>query len=420
MLKNYKSVTGLILHGGNVKSRIKLVSLLVLSILAVSVVLPTVAVANNTQLKIIVYSDGSIKPIAYNHYDYDAYRNTTVSITGSFNNGKFRVAEKGYNSEGGGVTGDMKISATLYLKDGVYWGAFALYVKSPQGTVQVNIPQATIVDKGDRYEVNVSGTAVWLIPESFDDFVNSIKNFGFNITYLEYSGGNGNYTIKFTGSIDKARLAEHSTFSIINSNIVFTYVNVDIEFSSSSVFIAFTIDGDVNDDRIVLPSNSSVTFIYGNMNAFSNVSTVEILPSEMKIYNVNSTDDVIEFFRIKPSGVNDPTTTLRLFANTLKGSSVTSIVLEPGDPYVSIPKTIVTPDELSSIVITVSQNTPSNTVTQPSPIPPTSTPSTAGASTPSPVAPNQSPQSSPLLYGGVLGAVIVVIVVVVLLVAKKK
>jgi len=347
--------------------------LLALSILVASAILPAPATADYYyKMKVIVYSDGSFKPIFYLHSGYSADVNFVVNATGSLSNGEFNINMeiKSINPKPSEYdTSVMKILGNLYLvESNTYRGDLMISVNNYYNSGYFNVSQATIVDKGDRYEVTVTAdTACYGSCGDYGDFADYLKNLGFNLTSFSYENRNGVYVFEFSGSIPKSKVTSYYGFSIVNSNMMITRVHIEYEIGASVFYLNIALNGRVNGDELVLPAESLNTVIFGVIPKL-NVTKVRILPSTMKIYTINSTDMVIELFRIKLEGVSNPDTAVKTFISqvTSQESGIQSIELAPGDPRVSVSKETITPGELSFVSITVRPDIRNNTSSAPS------------------------------------------------------
>jgi len=366
--------------------------------------------------KIVLYSDGSFRPIIYISNKMPTRWNMTRNIEGSFSNGKFHISASLRAHGDFSGSSYIVLVANMFLEDGVYRGDLLVTMPS----FQLSIPQAIVIPYKDAFEFNATGTLFCPECGEFSNFISFVKSLGIDLTNVRYSGFNGSYNFVISGLISKAKLANTYMFSIAGSNIMFTLVRVSLKMNTTDYSLDVEISGNVDGDRIILPARSLRSVVFGDILVMEHVSSVEILPSEMKIYTTSQGTIVAEMFRFKFPNVNNPNVTLSVLAEQapLSMYPLDFIELVPGDPYLSISRTNVTIEELPSVIVKIQQNTQTNKS-------PSSTQTSLQYSTsisPHPQqAFEQAEQGEPIMYIGTIVAVaIVAVIAVILLVVKAK
>ena len=345
-----------------------------------------------TNLKLVMYSDGSFKPIIRSNDCGDTECcQAQININGVFkDDGKFTVTGKIFGENTGYEYSDwgnrtLILKASISKENSVYMGSLTLNYVDSGGSAILNIQKAMIRENPDTYDIYVKGfiESTGEYSEEIDSLIAAISMYsqlleGMNITVREFNftGGNGNYVLVADITIPKNITSNGIPVTDIedinqvyvyppgaNNTIDISLAVVNLEITKDEFSLNFTVKGEGKGGKLLIP-------IYEIVSSDEQLArlppslvnkTVEILPSEMRIY-CEGDSIVLELPRVKFKDIDDPEEVLRILSN-ITSSTPIPVELVPGDEYISFSTSKTTLRGLSNVTVTTSPPTPTETST---------------------------------------------------------
>ena len=342
-----------------------------------------------TNLKLIMYSDGSFKPIIKsNDCGGENCCEAQIDISGVFKeNGEFTVTGRifGEDTSSYGDWGNrtLIIKGSISKEAGVYSGSLSLNYVDSDGSVLLNIQRLTVKESQDMYDIYAKGMieSTGKYSKDIDSLIASISMYsqlleGMNITVREFNftGGDGNYVFVVDVSVPKNMTSSGIPVTDMGgTNQVYVYppganntidvslAVVNLEITKNRFNLQFTVKGEGKGGKLLIPIREIVSSDEELARLPPSLAnrTIEILPSKMKIY-CEGDSIVLELPKVKIVGVDDPEKVLKILSN-ISSTTPVSVDLEPGDEYISFSTSKTTLKGLSSV--TVKTSTPSQTPT---------------------------------------------------------
>lgn len=328
--------------------------------------------ASDEVINLIVYSDGSFKPVLY---DKCVDCSTKFDVHGKVSDGGEYILAGSITSPSNytAFSGRTDFQFTISKSSGnTYVGKLHFQYSSNNGSILVDINNIKVTNSSGTYEVYLKGKIT-----ASGDYLSDVRNFMGNLTMYKVFLSSLNITFKkfvvknssnsYTLEIDvvlpgkTAVKSFDSVGSMVGStgippigkitpvsSIELKLLSISGTSDGSNFVFKFTVEGKGKNGKLIVPLKS-LRKDYVIPDSLANLS-VELLPSTMKVESRDNGVVVTELPRMKIVGVDDPEKVLD--ALSLFGGNET-VTLTPGDQYISFTPQKTTISGLRSVVVTI-------------------------------------------------------------------